>query len=138
MKRTTITQPLSFKTGRDLVLINVLSVLLILVISLFPNSPARILLGLPFVLFFTGYVSISALFPGQEELDIIERLAFSTGLSIAITSLIGLILNYTPFGIRVYSVVFSLFSFIFFVSIVAIYRRRKIASPGDVFAPSAV
>ncbi|MCK4731654.1 MAG: DUF1616 domain-containing protein, partial [Methanophagales archaeon] len=131
-----ILQALSFKTGRDLVLINVLSVLLILVIFLFPNSPARILLGLPFALFFTGYVSISALFPRQEELDIIERLAFSTGLSIAITSLIGLILNYTPFGIRVYSVVFSLFSFIFFVSIVAIYRR-KIASPGDVLTPSA-
>jgi uncharacterized membrane protein len=136
MKRTTITQALSFKTEKDLILINVLSVLLILVIFLFPNSPVRILLGLPFVLFFTGYVSISALFPRKEELDIIERLAFGTGLSIAITSLIGLILNYTPFGIRVYSVMFSLFSFILLVSIAAIYRR-KIASPGDVLTPSA-
>jgi hypothetical protein len=136
MKRTTIIQALSFKTGGDLVLINIFSSLLILVIFLFPNSPVRILLGLPFVLFFTGYVSISALFPKKEELDIIERLAFSTGLSIAITSLIGLILNYSPLGIRVYSVVFSLFSFIFLVSIVALYRR-KIASPGDVLTPSA-
>jgi hypothetical protein len=134
---TTILQALSFKTERDLILINVLSVLLIFVIFLFPNSPVRILLGLPFVLFFTGYVSICALFPIKEELDIIERLAFSTGLSIAITSLIGLLLNYTPFGIRVYSVIFSLFSFIFLVSIVAIYRRRKIVSPGDVFTPLA-
>ena len=136
MKRTRIIQALKFKTGGDLVLINVLSVLLILVIFLFPDSPVRILLGLPFVLFFTGYVSISALFPKKEELDIIERLAFSTGLSIAITSLIGLILNYTSFGIRVYSVVFSLFSFIFLVSIVAVYRR-KIASQEDVLTPSA-
>ena len=134
--KTTIKQALSFKTERDLVLINVLSVLLILVIVFFPNAPVRIILGLPFVLFFTGYVSISALFPGKEDLDIIERLAFGIGLSIAITPLIGLILNYTPFGIRVYSVVFSLFSFILLVSIVAICRR-KIASPGDVFTPSA-
>jgi hypothetical protein len=136
MKRTTILQALSFKPEKDLVLINVLSSLLILVIFLFPDSSVRILLGLPFVLFFTGYVSISALFPKKEELDIIERLAFSTGLSIAITSLIGLILNYTSFGIRVYSVVFSLFSFIFLVSIVAVYRR-KIASQEDVLTPSA-
>jgi hypothetical protein len=134
---TTIMQALSFKTERDLVLIIILSVLLILVIVFFPNAPVRIILGLPFVLFFTGYVSICALFPRKEELDIIERLAFSTGLSIAITPLIGLVLNYTPFGIRVYSVMFSLFSFILLVSIVAIYRRRKIASPCDVFTPSA-
>jgi len=129
-------QALSFKPARDLVLINILSVLLVLIIFFFPNAPMRIILGLPFVLFFTGYVSISALFPRKEELDLIERLAFSIGLSIAITSLIGLMLNYTLFGIRMYSVVFTLFSFILLVSVVAIYRRRTI-SPGDVFAPLA-
>jgi len=129
-------QALSFKPARDLVLINILSVLLVLIIFFFPNAPVRIILGLPFVLFFTGYVSISALFPRKVELDLIERFAFSIGLSIAITSLIGLMLNYTPFGIRMYSVVFTLFSFILLVSVVAIYRRRTI-SPGDVFAPLA-
>lgn len=133
---TPIIQALSFKTGRDLVLINVLSVLLIFIIVFFPDSPVRIILGLPFVLFFVGYVSISALFPKREELDIIERLAFSIGLSIAITPLIGLTLNYTPFGIRMYSVVFSLFSFILLVSIVAMYRRRTISAV-NVFAPLA-
>jgi len=121
---TTIIQALNFKTGRDLVLINVLSILLILVIIFFPNSPVRIILGLTFVLFFVGYVSISALFPRKEELDSIERLAFSIGLSICITALTGLMLNYTSFGIRVYSILFSLFSFILLVSIVAVYRRR--------------
>jgi len=130
----TILQALSFKSERDLVLINVLSVLLILVLVFFPNAPVRIILGLPFVWFFTGYVSISALFPRKEELDIIERVAFSIALSVAITSVIGLILNHTSFGIRVYSVLFSLFSFILLVSIVALYRRRAIP-PGTVFAP---
>ncbi|RLF92323.1 hypothetical protein DRN50_09140, partial [Thermococci archaeon] len=46
------------------------------------------------------------------------------GLSICITALTGLMLNYTSFGIRVYSILFSLFSFILLVSIVAVYRRR--------------
>ena len=130
--KTPIKQALSFKTGRDLVLINILSVLLILVIVFFPNTPVRIILGLPFVLFFTGYVSICALFPRKEEIDSIESLAFSVGLSICITALTGLMLNYTSFGIRVYSILFSLFSFILLVSIVTIYRRRSISSE-DVF-----
>lgn len=133
---TQIVQTPRFKTERDIVLVNLLSAMLILVIVFFPNAQVRTILGLPFVWFFTGYVSISALFPRKEELDIIERVAFSIALSVAITSLTGLILNYTPFGIRVHSVLFSLFSFILLVSIVVLYRRRAI-SPSDVFAPLA-
>jgi uncharacterized membrane protein len=96
----TILQDIRFKTEGDLVLVNILSALLIVVIAFFPNSPARIILGLPFILFFPGYMLICALFPREKDLDITGRLALSMGLSIAVTSLIGLALNYTPFGIR--------------------------------------
>jgi len=122
--KTMIKRVLDFKTERDLILVNILSVLLILVIIFFQNSSVRIILGLHFVLFFVGYVSISALFPRKEELDSIERLAFSVGLSICITALTGLMLNYISFGIQVYSILFSLSSFILLVLIVAMYRRR--------------
>ena len=132
LKATTI-QALCFKTERDLLLINILSTLLIVVIAFFPNSPTRIILGLPFILFFPGYVLICALFPRKTDLDLFERLALSMGLSMAVTSLMGLMLNYTPFGIRLYSVTFSLFSFTLLMSIVAMYRRH--VSPGDAFAP---
>ena len=135
--KTMIKRVLGFKTERDLILVNILSVLLILIIIFCPNSPVRIILGLPFVLFFVGYVSISALFPRKEELDSIEILAFSVGLSICITALIGLTLNYTSFGIQVYSILFSLSSFILLVSIMAVYRRRSI-HPGDAFTPLAL
>ena len=131
---TTAIYALSFKTERDIVLVNILSASLITVIAFFPDSPARIILGLPFILFFSGYVLICALFPRKEDLDIIERLALSMGLSIAVTSLMGLVLNYTPFGIRLYPVTFSLFLFMLLMSAVAMYRRRTI-SPGDAFAP---
>ena len=127
-------QSLNFKTKRDLVLVNILSGLLIAIITFFPNSPARIILGLPFILFFPGYTLISALFPGKEDLDIVERLALSLGLSIAVISLMGLALNYTAFGIRLYSVIFSLFLLMLLISAVAVYRRR-IISPSDAFAP---
>ena len=131
-----IIQALSFKTERDLVVVNLLSASLVAVITFFPNSPIRIILGLSFILFFPGYVLICALFPREKDLEIVERLALSLGLSIAVTPLMGLALNYTPFGIRCYPVTFSLFLFIVLMSAVAIYRRR-IISPKDAFAPLA-
>ncbi|MCK4733231.1 MAG: DUF1616 domain-containing protein, partial [Methanophagales archaeon] len=133
---TTTIQVLSFKTERDIVLVNILSALLIAAIAFFPNSPARIILGLPFILFFPGYVLICALFPRKKDLDGVERLALSMGLSIAVTSLIGLALNYTSFGIRLFPVMLSLFLFIVLMSVVAVYRR-KIISLEDAFAPLA-
>jgi hypothetical protein len=94
----------------------------------------RIILGLPFILFFPGYVLICALFPRKDDLDIIERLALSMGLSIAVTSLLGFALNYTPFGIRLYPVTISLFLFMLLISAVAMYRRRTVPL-GGAFAP---
>ena len=134
--KTTTIQALNFKTERDLVVVNLLSASLVAVITFFPDSPARIILGLPFILFFPGYVLICALFPEKKDLEIVERLALSLGLSIVVTSLIGLVLNYMPFGIRPYPAISSLFSFTLLVSIVAMYRR-SIITPEDTFAPLA-
>jgi len=52
------------------------------------------------VLFLPGYALIATLYPRKDDLDAIERVALSFGLSIAISPLLGLALNYTPFGIR--------------------------------------
>ena len=49
------------------------------------------------MLFLPGYALIATLFPRKDDLDGIERIALSFGLSIAITPLLGLALNYTPF-----------------------------------------
>jgi uncharacterized membrane protein len=46
--------------------------------------PIRIILGLPLVLFLPGYSLIATLFPRKDDLDAIERIALSFGLSIAI------------------------------------------------------
>lgn len=87
----------------------------------------RIALGLPFVLFFPGYALIAALFPGKKDLDGIERVALSFGLSIAVVPLIGLLLNYTPWGIRLYPIGISLLLFILAMSYVAVRRRRRLS-----------
>ncbi|MDD3092343.1 MAG: DUF1616 domain-containing protein, partial [Methanoregulaceae archaeon] len=46
-------------------------------------SPVRVALALPMILFIPGYSLIAALFPSNREIDLIERIALSFGLSIA-------------------------------------------------------
>jgi uncharacterized membrane protein len=114
---------LKIKLPIDLLIIDILSVLLILSIIFIPAAVARVILGLPFLLFFPGYVLVAALFP-RRELEGIERIALSFGMSIAVTALIGLGLNYTPWGIRLEPVLYSIFTFIIILSAIAIIRRR--------------
>lgn len=109
-------------------------------------SPIRVILGLPFVLFIPGYAFIAALFPeagdspttedADEEdvdgetarsgIDGIERVAISFGLSIAIVPLIGLVLNFTPWGIRLAPILVSVSGFTIGAVIVAAYRRQQV------------
>jgi uncharacterized membrane protein len=115
-----------FELKNELIIINILSFILILIISFTNLKALRIILGLPFILFFPGYTLISALFVKKKDLDSLERIALSFGLSIAVVPLIGLLLNYTPWGIRLYPILFSIFIFILIMSIIAYYRRNKI------------
>lgn len=87
------------------------------------QSFLRIIFALPIILFIPGYVLIAALFPDKEDLDGVERLALSFGLSIAIVPLIGLVLNYTPWGIRLDPIVISLVAFTTVMIFLAQYRR---------------
>jgi hypothetical protein len=67
--------------------------------DVFPLVYARYVFGSVFVLFLPGFSLIKALF-STKELDNVERLALSIGLSLALVPMAGLLLNYTPFGIR--------------------------------------
>ena len=101
----------------------ILSVLFILLPVLSGTVP-RTVLGLFLVLFLPGYSLIAALFPKQGDLDGVERLALSFGLSIAVTPLIGLLLNYTSYGIRLDPILLSLSSLTILLVVVAYLRRR--------------
>ncbi|MBA7628045.1 hypothetical protein ES703_35515 [subsurface metagenome] len=125
----------TIKLRDELIPLNILAILLILIIALFPSSVLRIILGLPFILFFPGYTLIATLFPRKTDLGSIERVALSFGLSIAVVPLIGLILNYTPWGIHLYPILTSVTTFILATSAIAWYRRHKLAD-GERFAIS--
>ncbi len=109
----------------DLSIVIVCSLLLV-PLALFTSGALRIILSLAFILFFPGYTLISALFPAKGRLDGIERLALSLGLSLAVVPLIGLVLNFTPWGIRFEPILFSLLGFILAMAVTAIYRQAQL------------
>ena len=83
----------------------------------------RYILGSVTVLFLPGYVTIETLYPREKDLSPLERLALSIGLSLAIVPLIGLVLNYTPWGIRLEPIVSSLTIYIIMLVFIGSYRK---------------
>ena len=88
----------------------------------------RTILGLVLILFIPGYSLLSALFPKKSDISGIERIALSFGLSIAVTPLLGLILNYTPYGIRLTPILFILSTFTILMVTIALIRRTKVTN----------
>jgi len=101
------------------------------------DTPLRVVLGLPMVLFVPGYALVAALFPeagegptGEDDvererdgIDGIERVALSFGLSIAVVPLIGLVLNFTPWGLRLIPILVGVGGFSLVMTGVAARRR---------------
>ena len=105
----------------------VLTLLVIYITSILPQLlPLRYMLGTLFVLFLPGFVLIEALYPGEKDLKPLERLALSIGLSLAVVPLIGLVLNYTPWGIRLEPIMASLAIYTLGVSIIALNRKYRV------------
>ena len=115
---------------------------LVLLTDIFVLTPGlsetmlRNILGLPLVLFLPGYALIAALFPAKSDLDGIERTALSFGLSIAVVPLIGLGLNYTPWGIRPLPILISLSAFTFIMCGLAYLRRTSFRKQRLSMSPS--
>jgi hypothetical protein len=83
--------------------------------DLIPLAYVRNVLGVIFVLFLPGFAFVKAVFKkkvpfktSSESFDNIERLVLSIAISIALSPMVGLILYYTPIGIGLTPVTFSL------------------------------
>ena len=83
----------------------------------------RYVFGSVLVLFLPGYSLIEALYP-KKELDDLTRLALSIGLSLALVPLAGLVLNYTPWGIRLLPVSLSLAGMTLVFLVLALRRKH--------------
>jgi uncharacterized membrane protein len=96
----------------------------------YPLVYLRQILGAIFVGFLPGYVFIKTLYPSKvpiatssENLDALERASLSLGLSIALTAIVGLILNYTPWGIRLMPITLSLLALTMIFAIAGLLRE---------------
>ncbi|MDQ2052619.1 DUF1616 domain-containing protein [Natronolimnohabitans sp. A-GB9] len=74
----------------------------------------------------TGGTLTGALAGDRSGIDGIERVALSFGLSIAITPLLGLVLNFTPWGIRLVPIMVAVSAFTVVAAAVAVVRRRAL------------
>jgi len=119
----------------DILVCVIWSFLLLPVAFLQIEGALRIILGLPFIIFIPGYTLIFVLFPNKKTdkgIDVIQRIALSFGVSIAIVSFIALGLNYTSEGIQLGSILVSIFLLILLTSSIAFIRWIKI-NPDDRF-----
>ena len=106
----------------------------------YPLVYVRYVLGAVFVLWLPGYAFIKALFPqnlpfakalarsldtSEKDLDAIERVALSLGMSIALVPIVGLLLNYTPWGIRLTPIVLSLLALTTVFATAAVIREHQ-------------
>ncbi len=67
----------------------------------------RYVFGSLLVLFLPGYSLIGFIYFKKDELDYLTRTSVSFVISLAITTLVGLVLNFTPFGITLLPVALS-------------------------------
>ena len=83
----------------------------------------RYVLGFIYILFLPGYSLVEALYPEEKSLSPLERMALSIGLSIVLIPLVGLVLNYTPWGITLDSITISTSILTLSLLVIAEYRK---------------
>jgi len=134
-------------------------------VPILADTPLRVVFGLPFVLFVPGYAFTAALYPEAGEpvhsdcahsngqigddaaddavgvyvkrdgIDGVERVSLSFALNIAAVSLIGLVLNFTPLGIRVVPIMILVSGFTVVCVAVAAIRRAELPEQARFSVP---
>lgn len=88
----------------------------------FPFSIIRWVMGSILVLYLPGSTVLQLVFSSRSEIDPLERLLLKVGLSLAVVPIIGLILNFTPWGLRFIPITSSLGIFTIATSVAAATR----------------
>jgi predicted nucleic acid-binding protein len=98
--------------------------------DLYPWNYFRNALGVILVLWLPGYTFLKALFP-SHSLENVERIALSVIMSLALISIIGLLLNYSPWGIRLAPIVLTLLVFTLVFATAAVIREYLIRNRAE-------
>ena len=87
-------------------------------------SVIQAIIGLPLVLFIPGYALSYAFFPKKKDLDLMERIVLSFGLSFALIPLVVFFMNKF---LKIPITVYSSFSIIVAISLIGVivWKKRK-------------
>lgn len=99
------------------------AVLMLLTLLDWQLSPVQVMFAIALVTILPGYAITTAIFV-NTPLGITEKLAFSCGFSLGMTSLGGLLINYTPWGIQSASWVVLLGGVSIIGNVVALARMK--------------
>lgn len=115
---------MSISSKKEYLILAGLSVLMLVIVPF--NEFFRILIIFPYVLFIPGYLVTAVLFPKTGDLENLNRISLSVGLSIIIVPLIGLLQNWLPWGITLLPMMLSLTLFDAVLMVLGWSRRRKL------------
>lgn len=109
-----------------------LSVIVILVIPATQNPliVLRYLFGSVLLLFLPGYCLVKTVFPSEKFFSV-KSIILSIGFSLALTPIVTMVLNYTPFGITQNTVMFGIVIVNTFFSTIAIVQARFLNNRND-------
>lgn len=154
----TVGSPTHWATDLQLLLVSLVLLWGVTLLPVVRETPLRIVVALVVALFVPGYALIAALFPEcgpsasdatsvlSEEtgsdaqpsgIDVLERFVLSFGASIAMVPLVGLVLNFTPWGLRLVPILVGLTSVTVPLTILAAVRRARLLSE-EQFDPHPV
>lgn len=96
--------------------------------DLFPAllSMIRILAGLVFLLLLPGFILLAACFPRRDDVETLERLGLSIAISITVTAVAAVALNYSPWGIQTETILVAIGCFSLVFLLIAIYRGKSL------------
>ena len=94
----------------------------------------QIPLGLAFVLYIPGYLLQALFFPKKEDLDGIERAGLSLGLSVAIITLLALLLDALPWGLRPWPIILAQGGLVLLLGLAVALLRWRLPR-GEAYAP---
>lgn len=86
--------------------------------------PVRWVIGYLFCFFIPGFCSVKVLFP-NKELDVIETVLLSVGLSLAILPIVGLLVNFVMGSIALPFILFSLSLLVLTLALTAYLKHGK-------------
>jgi uncharacterized membrane protein len=109
----------------DLVALLLLPVLICLSTYVWPHPLVRTVSGFAYILVAPGYSLLAAIFPNTRTMGLASRVGLSMGVSIALTTIVGLFLNYTLIGISSASALIAVTAVVIVCAALAFWRRIK-------------